>query len=96
MDKFVRCPPEALVWEKRRWRLLEEHTDVAIATCYHKIKTEINFFKFHKKKLGKARVSLLYTGPKYTSLSWDRWWSLKFLNKGFGAISGALSEGRIR
>jgi hypothetical protein len=31
MDKFVRCPPEALVWEQRRWRLLEEHKDVAIA-----------------------------------------------------------------
>jgi hypothetical protein len=24
MERFVRCPPEALLWEKRRWRLLQE------------------------------------------------------------------------
>ncbi len=54
MDKFVRCPPEALVWEQRRWRLLEEHQDVAIAQLIQK-----SIFFFAGKRQEKVRVGLL-------------------------------------
>jgi hypothetical protein len=60
MDKFVRCPPEALVWEKRRWRLLEEHKDVAIA----QLRQKSIFLNFAGKRQEKARMGLLSTEPK--------------------------------
>jgi len=53
-DQFVKCPPEALVWETRRWRLLEEilrHQPDVI--CLQ----EVDHFKLLEKALGSVGYS---------------------------------------
>jgi hypothetical protein len=87
MDKFVRCPPEALVWEQRRWRLLEEHQDVAIAH----LRQKSIFFFFSQENAMKKFGWIYCLRSQNRRLCHYKVFGRSNKKKGFVAISGALS-----